>query len=224
MDSKNCVTNWKMLITSFSKVDPMTLLSLKISSGPFFLISDKRRELENLGLDETPGCLPIDTTRFLISLVRGHVAMVTEAGCRILINMLLLRVVSVICQGDTAVNIISEFPLPTRTTFNRDSGKCSFIGVVDSLVTELPARYTEYLLGDPTTALENPGYIEGPMMSNIFEAKRDHVRTTLPQAAIAAASYCQLQGLFAVRGVVTSGEQWVPFVYESLHIPHSLVT
>ncbi|KAG2126111.1 hypothetical protein BD769DRAFT_1462911 [Suillus cothurnatus] len=52
------------------------------------------------------------------------------------------------------------------------------------------------------------------MASNIFEAKRDNVRAVLPQAAIAAASYCQLQGLFAVRGVVTSGEQWVFFVYE----------
>ncbi|KAG2348328.1 hypothetical protein BDR05DRAFT_956920 [Suillus weaverae] len=102
--------------TSFSKVDPMTLLSLKISSGPLFLISDKRREVENPGLAETPGCLPIDTTRILISLVRGHVATVTEAGCRILINMLLLRVVSVMCLGDTTVNIIPEFPLP-RTIF-----------------------------------------------------------------------------------------------------------
>ncbi|KAG1778407.1 hypothetical protein EV702DRAFT_1278097 [Suillus placidus] len=197
--------------TSFSKVDPMTLLSLKISSGPLFLISDKRREV--LGLAETPGCLPIDTTRFLISLVRGHVATVTEAGCRILINMLLLRVVSVMCLGDMTVNIIPEFPLP-RTTFKRDSGKCSFSGVVDFLVTKLPARYTDYLMGDPTTALGNSGYIGGPTTSNIFEAKRDNVRAALPQAAVAAASYCQLQGLFAVRGVVTSGEQWVFFVYE----------
>jgi hypothetical protein len=69
------------------------------------------------------------------------------------------------------------------------------------------------------------------MASNIFEAERDNVRAVLPQAAIAAASYCQLQGsalhrcmfhevvylcdsLFAIRGVVTSGEQWVFFVYE----------
>jgi hypothetical protein len=195
------------------KVDPVTLLSLKISFGPLFLISDKRQEVENLGLDETPGCLPIDTTRLLISLVRGHVATVSKAGYRILINILLLRVVSVMCLGDTTVNIIPEFPLP-RTIFNRDSGKYSFSGAVDFLVTKLPARYTEYLLGDPTTALANPEYIQGPMTSNIFEAKRDNVLAALPHAAIAAASYCQLQGLFVVRGVVTSGEQWVFFVYE----------
>ncbi|KAG2034767.1 hypothetical protein BDR03DRAFT_1001453 [Suillus americanus] len=199
--------------TSFSRVDPITLVSLGISSGPLFLISDKRQEVENLGLAETSAYLSIDTTRSLIRLVRDHVATVTEAGCRILINIILLRVVSVMCPGDTTVNIIPEFSLP-RTIFKRDSGKCSFSGVVDFLVTKLPARYTEYLLGDPATALANPGYIKGPMTSNIFEAKRDNVRAAMPQAAIAAASYCQLQDLSVVRGVVTSGEQWIFFVYE----------
>jgi hypothetical protein len=66
------------------------LASLEISSGPLLLISDKKQEIEDswyLGqskvfdfLTEIPGCLLIDTTRFLISLVRGHVAMVVCYG------------------------------------------------------------------------------------------------------------------------------------------------
>ncbi|KIJ13642.1 hypothetical protein PAXINDRAFT_156455 [Paxillus involutus ATCC 200175] len=196
--------------TSFSKVDPITLLSLKISSGPLFLVSEKRQEIEDLGSAEPTG-------------LRDHVATVTEAGCRILINILLLRVVSVMCPGETSVNIIPEFPLP-RTTFKQDSGNYSFSGVVDFLVTKLPARYTEYLLGDPTTALANPEFIKGPMTSNIFEAKRDNVRAALPQAAIAAASYCKLRNLSTIRGVVTSGEQWLFFAYERVDpidsLPH----
>lgn len=102
--------------TSFSRVDPITLVSLGISSGPLFLISDKRQEVENLGLAETSEYLSIDTTRSLIRLVRDHITTVTEAGCRILINIILLRVVSVMCPGDTTVNIIPEFSLP-RTIF-----------------------------------------------------------------------------------------------------------
>ncbi|KAG1768005.1 hypothetical protein EV702DRAFT_1012802 [Suillus placidus] len=195
--------------TSFSKVDPITLASLEILPGPLFLISDKRQEIEDLGLAEIPGCLLIDTTRFLISLVRGHVSAVTKAGCRILINTLLLRVVSV-CPG---VNIIPEFPIP-KTTFNPESGKCSFSGVVDFLVTKIPTQYTEFLLSDPSLTLGRPGNIKESIMSNIFEAKRDNVWAGLSQATIAAASYCQLQGLSVIRGVITSGEQWVFFVYE----------
>jgi hypothetical protein len=80
---------------------------------------------------------------WLISVINLKFILIpkTEAGSRILINMLLLRVVSVMCLGDTAVNIIPDFPLP-RMIFNRDSGECSFGGVVDFLVTKLPARYT----------------------------------------------------------------------------------
>jgi len=47
----------------------------------------------------------------------------------------------------------------------------------------------------------------------IFEAKRNNVRDALPRAIMAAASYCQQHGLEAVRGAVTSGEQWLFFVY-----------
>jgi len=43
--------------------------------------------------------------------------------------------------GEMTVNEIPEFPLP-RTTFKQDSGKYSFSGVVDFLVTKLPVRYT----------------------------------------------------------------------------------
>jgi hypothetical protein len=52
-------------------VDPITLASSKISSGPLFPISDKKQEIEDLGLAEIPGYLLFDTTRFLTSLGRN---------------------------------------------------------------------------------------------------------------------------------------------------------
>lgn len=58
----------------------MTLLSLKISSGPLFLISEKRQEIERLGSAMPTGCMSMDTTRFLIHLVRDHVATVVCYG------------------------------------------------------------------------------------------------------------------------------------------------
>ncbi|KAG2355513.1 hypothetical protein BDR07DRAFT_1464530 [Suillus spraguei] len=196
---------------SFSKLDTITLASLEISPGPLFLIEDKKQEIEDLGLAEIPGCLLIDTTRFLLRLVREHVATVTEAGCRILINILLLRVVSV-CPG---VNIIPEFPIP-RTTFNPESGKYLFSGVVDFLLTKVPTEFTEFVLSDPIMALGRPGNIGEPIMTTIFEAKRDNLWAGVSQATVAAASYCKLQGLSVIRGVVTSGEQWMFFVYKRL--------
>ena len=59
----------------------------------------------------------------------------TEAGCRILINVILLRVVSAMSTDD--VNIIPEFPI-AKTTF---PSNLSFGGVVDLLLTTLPSRF-----------------------------------------------------------------------------------
>ena len=70
------------------------------------------------------------------------------------------------------------------------------------------------------------------MALNIYQAKKDGVRAAVPQAAIAAVSYCRrhksvihvlslldiylkcdFRRLSTFRGCVTSGESWVFFVY-----------
>jgi hypothetical protein len=90
----------------------------------------------------------------------------------------------------------------------------------------------EFLLRDPANALANPAGIKGPVTSNIFEAKRDNVRAAMGQAVIAAASHCKRHGcaslsytmlqlsdfgfsLSVMRGCITSGEQWLFFIYET---------
>ncbi|KIL64141.1 hypothetical protein M378DRAFT_637639 [Amanita muscaria Koide BX008] len=148
------------------------------------------------------------TSFFLLYLIR-------QAGCRTLINMVLLRVASVMSFADTSVNIIPEFPIPRTTFTTQDSGNLSFSGIVDFLVTRLPSRYSMYLLRDPTTALANPQSIKGPLTSIIFEAKRENVRAALPRAVTAAAAYCRHRSIPVVRGCVTGGEEWIFFLYET---------
>ncbi|KAF9510541.1 hypothetical protein BS47DRAFT_1347861, partial [Hydnum rufescens UP504] len=111
--------------------------------------------------------LPLEVLTALIEWVRRHVSVVTEAGCRILINLVLLRVVSAISTDEMGINIIPEFPIP-KTTF---SGSLSTGGTVDLLLTKLSSRYSDYLL-DPTSALENPGVINGPITTKFFEAEQ----------------------------------------------------
>jgi len=198
--------------TPFSKADALTLLQVKIKTGPLLFIPDVIPDINSLGLtSRSPGQeLSIEVLRDLIGLVKRHVSVVTEAGSRILINLLLLRVVSAMCTEDMDVNVIPEFPIP-KTTF---PGSFSFGGVVDLLLTKLPSRYTRFLLEDPTSALGNPGAIDGPMTSNFFEAKRDNVRAAIPQAVMAVASHCIQHKIPVLRGCTTSGEQWIFFVYK----------
>ena len=209
---------------SFSKVDALTLLHVGIKTGPLFLIPDQRQAAEEKGSTEVDGkALTMDVLKQLIALVRRHVSVVvshispsghfplstlfsqSEAGCRVLINLILLRVASSMSIHQIDVNIIPEFPI-SKTVFH---GNLSFGGVVDFLLTKLPEKYTrkrnssylrtrgcnsphsEFLLADPTGILANPEEIKGTVSSNIFEAKRDNVRSALPQAVIAAASHCK---------------------------------
>ena len=99
--------------------------------------------------------LSMETLNELIGLVRCHVSLVvselsgfqppgleishqTEAGCRILINMILPRVVSTMSTDETDVNIIPEFPI-VKTTF---LSNLSFGGVVDLLLAKLTSRFS----------------------------------------------------------------------------------
>ena len=183
----------------------------------------------------------METLSELIGLVKRHVSLgvselsgfqlsvletshQTEAGCRILINVILLRVVSAMSTDETDVNIIPEFPI-TKTTF---PSNLSFDGMVDLLLTKLPSRFTReitifsydlaishyfsgYLLLDPTSALGNPEAIDEPMTTSIFEAKRDNAGAAISQAVMAVASHCTQQGYAHMRGCTTSDEQWIFF-------------
>lgn len=200
---------------SFSKVDPTVLVQVNIKMGPLFLVPETINAAKEIGSADIEGqVITMDVLKELIMLTRKHVSVVTEAGCRVLINLILLRVASTMSDGQTDVNIIPEYPIAT-TVFQDNR---SFGGVVDFLVAKLPARYTSFLLGDPANALANPAGIKGPVTSNIFEAKRDNVRAAIGQAVIAAASHCKQHRLPVMRGCITSGEQWLFFIYEATEI------
>ena len=141
---------------SFSEVDAITLLQVGIKTGPLFLVPETRLLAEGLGSTEVDGkSFTMEVLKQMISLVRCHVSVVvsecvqslsfyskplsqTEAGCRVLINLILLRVASTMSTNHMDVNIIPEFPI-MKTVF---PGNRSFDGVVDFLLTKLPEKYT----------------------------------------------------------------------------------
>ncbi|KAG1840439.1 hypothetical protein F4604DRAFT_1690776 [Suillus subluteus] len=191
-------------------VDTGIFNQLSIRLKPLVLLAEKRGEIETLGLAEIEGnWLSIDATRQLLHLIRNCVSKVNEAVSHILINMFLLHLASVMHNEGAEVNIIPEFPI-SKTTL----GGHSFAGIVNFLVTQAQPEYTDLLLNTPVAALasHNTNVAES-VMCNIFEAKWDHVNVAYPQAVVVAASYCKEHKLSVMRGCITSGEQWVFFVY-----------
>lgn len=65
----------------------------------------------------------------------------TEAGCCILINIILLRLALTMQTDKSEVNIIPEFPIP-KMVFKTALGSYSFSGVVDFLLVKVPLKYS----------------------------------------------------------------------------------
>ncbi|KIJ15633.1 hypothetical protein PAXINDRAFT_169072 [Paxillus involutus ATCC 200175] len=194
--------------TPFSKVEYSTFQKLNISHGLLDLSDAKKQETEGLGQAEPPACtIPMHMTQRLIHLVRDHVSMAARPD--VLINVILLRLVSVMRSDDMEVNIVPGIDIPP-TTFHQDSGNHSFSGAVDFFVVKNPVLWTSCYLVDPViSSLDRlaKGFV-------VFAAKRESFKDTFPQAAVAAASFCEIKHLSTIRGCVTSGERWLFFVYE----------
>jgi len=193
-----------------NQVDSSSLLQVQIKSGPLLLSPDVISDIESLGVSMTrraPGReLSMQNLSLLIGLVRRHVSLVSEPGCRILMNVILLRVVSAMSTDETDVNIIPDFTLEPDIYPD-----FAFDGVVDIILTKLQSRLTRSLLFDPTSALENPEAIDRPMISSFLLARQDNVRDTIPRAVLTVAKQCKQYGIPVLRGCVTSGEQWIFF-------------
>ncbi|KAG1763890.1 hypothetical protein EV702DRAFT_1205343 [Suillus placidus] len=152
----------------FSEVDALTLLGIK--TAPLYLLPDVTLDIESLGssTSDPEGEFALETLKELLGLVKHHVSLVTEAGCRILINIILLRVVSAVSTAGIDVNIVPEFSI-AKTTLSGNSISFKFGHVVDLLLTNC-----RFLLDDPTLASGNQSEIDGPMTSTFFEAKQDN--------------------------------------------------
>ncbi|KAM6495938.1 hypothetical protein JOM56_008644, partial [Amanita muscaria] len=157
--------------TSFSEVDFTTLTEANIQSSLLILSEDKMDEIKALGkADVGSTSLSFDATAQLIKLVRNHVSTVTEAGCRTLVNIILLHLASTMESNESRLNIVPEFPIP-QTVFKTSTGKHSFGGVVDYLLASGPpwAMVLPTLISLAFIALGNPvDILANPQMAQYF--------------------------------------------------------
>lgn len=133
----------------FSSTTFLTFTKAKIRAGPLTVISNNVPELKSLGLKEGVGSnrLTFNQTRDLISLILAHVSFsvsmhilispfmptiaVRQAGCRILVNAILLHVVSNLSGAEVNIGIVPEFTMES-TRFEYAS--TSYGGIVDFLI------------------------------------------------------------------------------------------
>ncbi|KAH9978975.1 hypothetical protein BGW80DRAFT_1442847 [Lactifluus volemus] len=206
-----------------------TLAKVGIVSDARLVLSEaKRGKIEGEGKVEAAASgLSFDAIVQLIQCMRNR--LMTEAGRRMLISLILLRVGLTVHDKALKVDIVPEFPV--EATFETDSDKCSFSGVVDYIMVRLSPANSVFLLEAPADYILRQ-VRKKAVAAAVIKAEQDIMEQAIPRAALTIASYCNQQRsvhcfstnkltytythvrLSAMRGCITSGEQWIFFIYK----------
>ncbi|KAI0756420.1 hypothetical protein C8Q80DRAFT_1278262 [Daedaleopsis nitida] len=152
-------------------------------------------------------------TKRLISLVRKHMSRASLAGCRMLIDVIFLRLAAVTSTDADNLAIIPDWS--ALNTAPGPGGRPTVEGVIDYLIAKRPSKYSGLVLSEPVGALNRPDLVHAGS-SNIYEARTcAELQAGLMQAVLAVATSCHETHKECARGAVTCGDHWVFFAYQA---------
>ncbi|TBU29777.1 hypothetical protein BD309DRAFT_654178 [Dichomitus squalens] len=155
--------------------------------------------------------LTLANTKALFRLVRKHMSTASLAGSRMLIDVIFLRLASVLSTDQDSLSIVSDW---TALNTSLDS-RHSLQGVIDYLIAKRPSKYSGLVLSDPVGALNRPDLVHTGS-SNIYEARTSsELQSGLTQAVMASAASCRETHKECARGAVTCGDRWIFFAYQA---------
>ncbi|KAG5650581.1 hypothetical protein H0H81_011754 [Sphagnurus paluster] len=205
--------------TPFSDVSLVTLAKMGVKIQPMEWRSNGETEAKAYGRTTLSGAISVEETKKKISDVFKLVSLESEAGCRILIDTLLIHVVSNLETEKFGAVIAPEFRIESRVLERTEN---SFGGVVDYMLAYGDKTARDRIIKSKAFAFSDPE-IYKMLQCNIYEAKPEDLftpTTSLPQAAIAAIIKAQDLRLKTFRGCVSSGKRWVFFVYSAENPGH----
>ncbi|KAJ3512375.1 hypothetical protein NLJ89_g3555 [Agrocybe chaxingu] len=202
--------------TSFSDASLLTLGRMGIAIQPMEWRSDGATQAKTYGTATLPGALTVEDTRKNIHDVLKYVSLESEAGCRILINALLIHVASNLETDSSGVVIAPESRVDDTLL------GCTENSFVDYMLLYGDKAVRDRVIKSQAFAFSNPEIFK-LLKCNIYEAKPEELftpTTSLPRAALAAIIKAQRLQMKTFRGCVTSGKRWLFFVYNAENSGH----
>jgi len=181
--------------------------------------SDGETEAKAYGGETLPEARMVENTRKNIDDILKYVSLESEAGCRILIDALLMHLASTLETDTSGVAIAPEFRVNDMLLGITEN---SFGGVVDYMLVYGNKAVRDRIIKSKAFAFSD-SEIYKLLKCNVYEAKPEDLfipTTALPQAAMAAIIKAQDLQLKTFRGCVTSGKRWVFFVYNAENPEH----
>ncbi|KAF8152231.1 hypothetical protein B0H34DRAFT_110148 [Crassisporium funariophilum] len=193
----------------FSDATVLTLIQANIVVDLLEWNTDGRTQAVNLGGKITQNALSLYETTKQIGYIRKHIAFETEAGCRFLTNAIMLHVITNLETRDSSVAIAPESRIPHS---GLESGGSSYAGAVNYLMAIGEPEDRDAIVLSPQLAFTD-ARVHKMLTCSIYEAKPEKTLPALPQAVMEAVIQSQQLTFTTFRGCVTTGEEWLFFIY-----------
>ncbi|KAJ6632179.1 hypothetical protein B0H10DRAFT_2206580 [Mycena sp. CBHHK59/15] len=196
---------------SFSDLTLNSLVNTQITLRPLKWKTTGQDEATELRNNLIDGAVTVEETKKNLCNIHKIVSMETEAGCRMVINVMLLHAALNLDSAENGVAIAPEFRIddtrlePTGYTYG---------GVINYMIIFTDRSTRDLMVQSPKLAFLSEA-VRKLLSCNIYEAKAksDAVMTALPQAAMAAAVKAKQLGLDTFRGCVATSQEWLFFIY-----------
>ncbi|KAF8959305.1 hypothetical protein BDZ97DRAFT_1761499 [Flammula alnicola] len=159
--------------TPFSDVPLLTFCRMGIKIQPMEWRSDGETEAKTYANATLPGARTVEDTRKNIDDVLKYVSLESEAGCRILINVLLIHVASNLETHASGVVIAPEFRVEDMLLGSTEN---AFGGVVDYMLIYGDKVVRDRIIKSKAFAFSDPE-IYKLLKCNIYEAKPEDLFT-----------------------------------------------
>ncbi|KAI0263432.1 hypothetical protein BC834DRAFT_971412 [Gloeopeniophorella convolvens] len=167
-------------------------------------------------LDLPGSCMSSKDLGILLNTVENLYSTTAEAGSRIFINLILLRVAAMLEVDNKQFIAFPEFTLPTVNLTPKASSATRVGGQVDYLVAVTPTDLVEQVLCAPTILQKPCSFVDVSLAIIVAETSMDpSLLNHIPQAVLKVAALAKIHKKRRMRGALTTGKEWVFFIFEA---------
>ncbi|KAI0260123.1 hypothetical protein BC834DRAFT_973724 [Gloeopeniophorella convolvens] len=176
----------------------------------------RARAQQSRGLNPPGSPMSSQDLSGLLAAMEGLYSTTAEAGSRIFVNLILLRVAAMFGVGDKRLVVFPEFAVPAVDLTPRASSATRAGGQVDYLAAVAPTSLASGVLASPRILREPCPFADAGLVIVVAKTSMDpDLLNHVPQAILKAAALAKIHNKGRMRGALTTGKQWVFFIFEA---------
>ncbi|KAI0261433.1 hypothetical protein BC834DRAFT_972707 [Gloeopeniophorella convolvens] len=210
--------------TSLWAADMQLLIDAGISWSPNFALCDLLVDQEDVyaqaqrcrSLNPPGSSMSSKDLGELLKATEDLYSTTAEAGSRIFVNLILLRVASMLGADSKRLVVFPKFTVPAVDLTPGASSATRAGGQVDYLAAVAPAGLARRVLTSPQILHEPCPLADAGLVTIVTKTSVDpDLPSHVPQAVLKVAALARIHNKRRMRGALTTGKKWVFFIFEA---------